>query len=78
MLEKASKVSVLLGQLFLVLRSIGIDLLEPQDFIFEGFDVEFFAFPMCPAACCQLREEREEAIAKGGLGTGSSRPRRNV
>lgn len=77
LLQKASKIFVLLGQFLLVLRSIGIDLFQPQDFVFEGLDVELLALPVGSAASCQFRE-RTKRKPKGRTiwGTGSSTPKK--
>lgn len=41
--EQGLELPVLLGEPLLVLADVGVDLLQAQDLVFEGLDVEFFA-----------------------------------
>ncbi len=44
--QDPSQLPVLFGQSLLVLRDIAVELLEPEDFVLEGLDVELFSLPM--------------------------------
>lgn len=46
--QSCSEMPILIGQLLLVVGSIAVNFLEPQDFILKGFDVKLLSLAMCP------------------------------
>jgi hypothetical protein len=55
LLEEGLEVVVLLGELGLLLRCVGVDFFQPEDLILQGFDIELLPFSMGPTTMRQLR-----------------------